>query len=57
MEDLSKYCRLNSTKILSVNFEEGGKGKLIIDKSKRWETITDWLRKDAKLKIRVMNWL
>jgi hypothetical protein len=55
MEDLSKYCRLNSTKILSVNFEEGGKGKLIIDKSKRWETITDWLRKDAKLKIRVMN--
>lgn len=36
MEDLSKYCRLNSTKILTVNFEEGGKGKLVLDKSKRW---------------------
>lgn len=56
MEDLSKCCRLNSTKILSVNFEEGGKGTLIIDRSKRWESITDWLRRDAKLKIRVLNW-
>ena len=55
MEDLSKYCRLNSTKIISVNFADGGKGSLILDRSKRWEAVTDWLRKDAKLKIRVMN--
>ena len=30
MEELSKYCRLNSTKILTVNFEESGKGNLIL---------------------------
>jgi hypothetical protein len=55
MEDLSKYCRINGTKIMSINFEEGGKGTLTLDRSKRWENVTDWLRKDAKLKIRVMN--
>ena len=36
MEDLSKYCRINGTKILSINFEEGGKGNLTLEKSKRW---------------------
>jgi hypothetical protein len=46
---------LNSTKIISINFEDGNKGNLILEKSKRWECITDWLRKDAKLKIRVLN--
>lgn len=55
MEDLSKCCRLNSTKILSINFGDGGKGNLILDRSKRWEVVTDWLRKDAKLKIRILN--
>jgi hypothetical protein len=41
--------------MLSVNFEDGGKGHLVINRGKRWEVITDWLRKDAKLKIRVLN--
>ena len=55
MEGLSKYCRINGTKILSFNFEGAGKGTLTLNRSKRWETVTDWLRKDAKLKIRVKN--
>lgn len=53
LEGLSKYCKLNSTKIVSISFEENGKGTLILSKSKRWEVVTDWLRKDAKVKIRV----
>ena len=56
LEGLSKFCKINSTKIVSVTFDEGGKGTLILTRSKRWENITDWLRKDAKLKIRV-KWL
>lgn len=36
MEELSKFCKLNGTKIFSVHFEEGGKGNLILEKSKRW---------------------
>ena len=36
-----------------MEFEEGGKGTLTLNRSKRWEVITDWLRKDAKLKIKV----
>lgn len=55
MEGLSKCCRINGTKIISLNFEEGGKGQLSLTKSKRWEVVADWLRKDAKLKIRVKN--
>lgn len=30
MEDLSKWCRVNGTKIASVNFEDGGKGILVL---------------------------
>lgn len=55
VEGLSKYCRINGTKIVSFNFEGTGKGTLVLERSKRWETITDWLRKDAKLRIRVKN--
>ena len=55
LEGLTKHCKLNKTAL--VKFEQNGTGKvnLVLEKSKRWEVITDWMRKDAKLKIRVYN--
>ena len=55
MEGLSKHCKLNGAGILKFETEEGDKASLLIKRSERWETVTDWLRKDAKLRIRVIN--
>lgn len=55
LEGLSKCCRINNTKILAFQSEAGGKGTLTLSRSKRWETVSDWLRKDCGLKMRVKN--
>lgn len=55
MEGLSKHCKLNGTAILKFEVEEAGKATIIVKRSDRWENVSDWLRKDAKLKIRVVN--
>jgi hypothetical protein len=55
MEGLSKHSKLNGAAILKFESEEGGKATLVLKRSERWENVTDWLRKDAKLKIRVVN--
>lgn len=55
MEGLSKQCKLNGAGILKFEVEEGQKATLLIKRSERWQNVTDWLRKDAKLRIRVIN--
>ena len=55
MEGLSKYCKLNGAAILKFETEEEGKATLLLKISNRWENVTDWMRKEAKLKIRVVN--
>lgn len=55
MEGLSKFCKLNKVTIVKFETEEKGIATISINRSERWENITDWMRKDAKLKIRVMN--
>jgi hypothetical protein len=55
MEGLSKHCKLNNVAILKFEVGEKDQATLVIKRSERWENVTDWLRKDAKLKIRVLN--
>lgn len=55
MEGLSKHCKLSGSAIVKFEAEEAGKATLVVARSQRWENVTDWLRKDAKLRIRVMN--
>jgi hypothetical protein len=55
MEGLSKNCKLSGSAIVRFEAEEGDKATLVIKRSQRWENVTDWLRKEAKLRIRVMN--
>jgi|JI6StandDraft_1071083.scaffolds.fasta_scaffold150973_2 hypothetical protein len=55
METLSKHCKLNGAAILKFEAEDGGKATLTLKRSERWENVTDWMRKEAKLKIRVVN--
>jgi hypothetical protein len=53
MEELSKYCKLYSTPMTKFELEGAGKALICLKKTKKWEAVTDWLTKDAKLKIRV----
>ncbi len=55
MEGLSKFCKLNKVTIVKFEIGEKDLATISISRSERWENITDWMRKDAKLKIRVMN--
>ena len=55
MEGLSKHCKLNNSAIMSFEINEDSKATLTNKKTKRGENITDWPRKDCKLKLRVMN--
>ena len=55
MESLSKNCKLAGSAIVKFEAEDTSKATLVIKRSERWENVTDWLRKDAKLKIRVIN--
>jgi hypothetical protein len=55
MEGLSKQCKLSNVAILKFEAGEKEQATLIIKRSERWENVTDWLRREAKLKIRVMN--
>jgi hypothetical protein len=54
MEGLAKHCKLNSSSIQGFS-SEGDKATIILKRSQRWENVSDWLRKDCKLKIRVMH--
>jgi hypothetical protein len=55
MEGLSRHCKLAGSAIVRFECEDASKATLVIKRSERWENVTDWLRKDAKLKIRVIN--
>lgn len=55
MEGLSKQCKLSNIGILKFEAGEKDQASMSIKRGERWEHVTDWLRKDAKLKIRVMN--
>lgn len=55
MEGLSKYCKLNGSAILKFEAGEDSKANIQLKRSERWENVTDWLRKEAKLKLRVVN--
>jgi hypothetical protein len=55
MEGLSKQCKLSNVAMLKFEAGEKDQAALTLRRSERWENVTDWLRKDAKLKIRVMN--
>lgn len=55
MEGLSKHCKLAGSAIVRFESEEASKATLVIRRGERWENVTDWLRKEAKLKIRVIN--
>jgi hypothetical protein len=53
MEGLSKHCKLNHSAILGFEVDSEGKVTLTIKRSTRWENVTDWLRKDCKLRLRI----
>ncbi len=55
MEGLTKYCKLYSTPITKFELEGAGKAVIFLKRTKKWEAVTDWLTKDAKLKIRVIG--
>ena len=55
MEGLTKFCLLYGTPIMKFEFESEGKAAIHLKRTKKWEVITDWLTKEAKLKIKVIN--
>ena len=55
MEGLSKHAKLSGTAIVKFEAEGQGKALIVLKRTARWENVTDWLRKDAKLRIRVLN--
>ena len=55
MEGLSKHVKLNKSAIVKFLVYDQRKATLVLKKSQRWENVTDWLRKDCKLKIRVFH--
>ena len=55
MKGLSKHVELNKSAIVKFLVHDQRKATLVLKKSQRWENVTDWLRKDCKLKIRVFH--
>lgn len=55
MEGLTKFCLLYGTPIMKFEFESEGKAVIHLKRTKKWEVITDWLTKEAKLRIKVLN--
>lgn len=55
LEGLTKYCKLYSSPMTKFEMQGQGKAVIYLKRSKKWEAVTDWLTKDAKLKIRVTN--
>lgn len=55
LEGMTKYCKLYSTPMTKFEMRAQGKATVYLKRTKKWEAVTDWLTKDAKLKIRVTN--
>lgn len=55
MEGLTKYCKMYGAPMTKFELQTGGKAIIYLKRTKKWESITDWLAKDAKMKLRVMN--
>ena len=55
MYGMTKYLKMYSTPMTKFEFQGAGKAIIFLKRTKRWEAVTDWLSKDAKMRLRVMN--